>query len=400
LLATNGILELFWISPQTLSMDLNTFFHFLVGHVELLIGTIVVLFLLTSIWLLLRSVGDSEGGGGTIDTQSIEGALRRVLAQSGVSASSGGHAEGPPLRSLLIDDEENAEAATAAARAAAGSGASAAPAGGSSTGGAADPQLAATLAEREKKIAELQAQVQASKAELKNAEVALAEKGGGAPVGDSEEVKNRIKDLEARLAEYEIIEDDIADLSMYKEENARLKKELAEVAGGAPASQQSVSPTADDPIIAASEPPAAELADEAALNDLAQALEQTAAEPEAMAAPVVEAVPEPVAPPAPAEPVVAAAPLAPEPQLAEPVAEPIAAAVTEGPLADSPDTAKMIAEAQALNAKTPPADDESVDALAAMLDTDKLLEEVSALDSPVEGTEDDLMGEFKEPAKG
>lgn len=42
----------------------------------------------------------------------------------------------------------------------------------------------------------------------------------------SEDLLDKIKDLESRLAEYEIIEDDIADLSKYKEENAQLKEEL------------------------------------------------------------------------------------------------------------------------------------------------------------------------------
>lgn len=42
----------------------------------------------------------------------------------------------------------------------------------------------------------------------------------------------KIKDLEARLAEYEIISEDIADLSFYKEENARLQNELTTRQGG------------------------------------------------------------------------------------------------------------------------------------------------------------------------
>ncbi len=42
----------------------------------------------------------------------------------------------------------------------------------------------------------------------------------------SAELLAKIKGLESRLAEYEIIEDDIADLSVLKEENANLKKEI------------------------------------------------------------------------------------------------------------------------------------------------------------------------------
>lgn len=41
----------------------------------------------------------------------------------------------------------------------------------------------------------------------------------------------KIRDLEGKLKEYEIIEDDIADLSHFKEENAKLKKKIEELGG-------------------------------------------------------------------------------------------------------------------------------------------------------------------------
>jgi hypothetical protein len=41
----------------------------------------------------------------------------------------------------------------------------------------------------------------------------------------------KIRDLEGKLKEYEIIEDDIADLSHFKEENAKLKKKIDELGG-------------------------------------------------------------------------------------------------------------------------------------------------------------------------
>lgn len=41
----------------------------------------------------------------------------------------------------------------------------------------------------------------------------------------------KISELEGKLAEYEILEDDIADLSLYKEENTRLKLELSKFKG-------------------------------------------------------------------------------------------------------------------------------------------------------------------------
>lgn len=48
-----------------------------------------------------------------------------------------------------------------------------------------------------------------------------------------QELEGKVKELEGRLQEYEIISEDIADLSFYKEENARLQKELNELKGGA-----------------------------------------------------------------------------------------------------------------------------------------------------------------------
>lgn len=54
--------------------------------------------------------------------------------------------------------------------------------------------------------------------------------GGGAG-GDDSELLARIAELEARLQEYEIIEDDIADLSLYRTENEKLKAELDRLKG-------------------------------------------------------------------------------------------------------------------------------------------------------------------------
>jgi hypothetical protein len=59
--------------------------------------------------------------------------------------------------------------------------------------------------------------------------------GGGADTienkGDNSELLKKISDLESRLQEYEIIEDDIADLSLYRSENEKLKDELKRLKG-------------------------------------------------------------------------------------------------------------------------------------------------------------------------
>lgn len=70
---------------------------------------------------------------------------------------------------------------------------------------------------------------------------------GGAPT----ELEEKVRELEARLSEYSIIEDDIADLSFYKEETVRLQAEidklkakLAEYEAGGPAPKFMAPPAA------------------------------------------------------------------------------------------------------------------------------------------------------------
>lgn len=95
-------------------------------------------------------------------------------------------------------------------------------------------------------LAPLQKEVEALKEQLKSKDVKIEElakagaaAAGGAPAAagagaPSPELEAKIKELEGRLQEYEIISEDIADLSFYKEENARLQKELADLKGGKP----------------------------------------------------------------------------------------------------------------------------------------------------------------------
>lgn len=93
----------------------------------------------------------------------------------------------------------------------------------------------AQIAEREKLIGELKTKL----GELESSKKAQV----ATPGADVSGLETKIKDLEARLREYEIIEDDIANLSLYKEENVRLKNELNKLRGGAPA--EAAAPSAD-----------------------------------------------------------------------------------------------------------------------------------------------------------
>lgn len=82
------------------------------------------------------------------------------------------------------------------------------------------------------------------KNEIKERDKAIEElkkTAAAAPAGvtvDTKKFEDKIKELEGRLQEYEIISEDIADLSFYKEENARLQKELS-----ATGSQVAAAPT-------------------------------------------------------------------------------------------------------------------------------------------------------------
>lgn len=52
------------------------------------------------------------------------------------------------------------------------------------------------------------------------------------PVSDeSAPLKKKIKDLEDKLSEYSVIEEDIADLSRFRQENDELRKKITEVVG-------------------------------------------------------------------------------------------------------------------------------------------------------------------------
>jgi hypothetical protein len=95
-------------------------------------------------------------------------------------------------------------------------------------------------------------QVQQLKKDLQSREqelVQLKASGSAQPSVDADKLGQRIKELESKLAEYEILEDDIADLSLYKEENARLRVELDKIKSGGNAEAAASSTTASEPMV-------------------------------------------------------------------------------------------------------------------------------------------------------
>jgi hypothetical protein len=120
-------------------------------------------------------------------------------------------------------------------------------------------KLKAEAEARAKKLAELENSLKAANDELAKAKAAAETAAAtassvGAPSVDVTGLNKKITDLEARLAEYEIIEDDIANLSLYKEENTRLKNELDKLKKGGGTQATESAPAAPTPVAKSPEP--------------------------------------------------------------------------------------------------------------------------------------------------
>lgn len=261
-------------------------------------------------------------------------------------------------------------------------------------------------------VAAVDTQVQALKAELasREEEISKLKAAGQAPAGaaagpELDKLTSRIKELEGKLSEYEILEDDIADLSLYKEENARLRTEIDQIkaGGGAVAPQAPAAAAPEKPVgeaiveefesvvkappIASEDP--VEIPGEIAVSgdpmkdfENAMSLEKQleAVAPGVPEAPVAEApapvaeVPVPVAPmPAPVPEPAAPAAVAAEPGLAQAEADDLFAEFSTG--SEQLDTEKMMAEMAALVGMEPA----SGSSLEENIDTDKMAAEATTL---------------------
>jgi hypothetical protein len=119
--------------------------------------------------------------------------------------------------------------------------------------------LKKTLEERDRQIVTLKEQADTSARALAAATSGGAAAAAAAPAAASSgfseseraELLAKIKELEARLAEYEIISEDIADVSFFKEENARLNRELEALKAGGAIPAAPVEPVSAEPLAAA-----------------------------------------------------------------------------------------------------------------------------------------------------
>lgn len=340
-------------------MSTEEFLQLWHANLNSIIGVlVVVVFVLIGLYLFLEFLKEKNrvtGKASPEDFQQIESSLKKLLENANLTA---------PVKAGSSSGEPHPDV----------------------------EKLRKLLAEKDEVIAKLQAQGAGAAGAGTAGEAALAK-----------ELQDKVGDLEARLAEYEIIEDDIADLSMYKEENARLKDEIETLKSGgavsAPAPAAPVPkaapvpppppappkepvkatppppppPPAAPPAKPAEEPPKREtqvdevLADDIMAEFAAAVKEQKAAD---KVKPVEKA------------------------QLSETLAPPNAAADPaggQGPI----DTDKMLGEIADLNASA--VEDDGSSGLEEGVDTDKMLSETQDLNASV--NEKELADQFDDFVK-
>ncbi len=387
-------------------MNYQDVLHFMFSHSEMLIGIFTALLLFTAIFVLVLP---GSGEKNSADLSAIEDALKKVIDKIPQQTQNFG-AGGPTTSSANILDEEdgypksNQEPEKKVA-------------------GAAPPQVEAMKAqvlEREKKITNLEAELGQIKAQLTKTPIA-----SGLP---DPEMQAKLTELQNKLSEYAIIEEELADISRFKEENAKMRAQIEALQAGGPA------PTIEAPAISAVTPapaisaaPAAVepvamnqnlIEDDQVLNDFQAAVETQSAPKDALASEMVTAIPVPDFPSSEiSEPEKLATPEGDAFELAmtEPAspeesaivaseASPESLTPAASPLEGQLDTSKMLEEMQNLDENS---EAEEVDPMAGLLDTEKLLAEVRELGGPKSSSTgapapsgshsevDDLMGEFE-----
>jgi hypothetical protein len=342
-------------------MDIMAVLRYVSDHNETVFGTLVVLFLVTSMLLLLRQLGSkraegdagvsNDAGGAIINIGEIETALKRVLASQSYAAEQAADAADGTAPAPVVRVET-------------------------------DPKLVQALKDRDAKIKQMEAELEQTRS-IAAAMAAPTESAGGVDPAKLVELEEKLTELKSRLAEYEIIEDDIADLSIYKEENAKLKKSIEDMRAQLSAAGVAVAEAIDTPAAPAAAPaPAAKQSEEFKLDPNDDVMQEFAStvqvgkappamstnrlEPEAgTEIPVVETT------------TADADPLAVNEAIGTP-GDPLEAGnpALEGEV----DTDKMLTEVDILKV----VDADEADALEDTLDTDKLMAEMSSLGLPTD----------------
>ncbi len=343
-------------------MDLNALLRLVfLEKNDITFGVLMGLLLVVVIWLLVRSVVAEKTGAASASDESaidakainsvIEGALKKALGENGAGAIANASGE------LSVDAKE----------------------------------LKKTLNEREAKISALMSDLEMVKGQIDK----VPKSGGGE---ETASLQTKIKELSSKLAEYEIIEDDIADLSIYKEENKKLKDEVERLRAAVETARTQVQAAqlATDPAPLVDAVQAAQ----AAVFSAANAPPVSPTKPAASRRPAVDAFKLDVDDDVMGEFAQALSSETPKPKLetnlvsgdgAE-IADPNAAmeALFKDPAPAAPeeepgdsfgelDTDKMLAEVASMNEASPSADASSV--LDEQLDTDRLMAEMGMGDA-------------------
>lgn len=244
-------------------MTVESFLQYWTAHNESIIQWLLLTIVLLTIMILSRLIlGKPSDQFASIDVSSkpLNETLGKILEETAA------------MKSQL------ATGVTVAAGSASGGGGSGASAGGSAGGGAGSVEFENAKAEVEKKEKE----IAALKVQLQD-----MPKGG-----DATQYLSKIKELEGKLSEYEILEDDIADLSLFKEENARLKTELEALKGQA----QGMDASAGKSDFVGEFEAAIQTATNSEVPPVVAAAVAAAPEPEFPLAPLAAPTPAPVAP--------------------------------------------------------------------------------------------------------
>ncbi len=259
---------------MTIDKFLSFWDHHNTSIIEGLLGLIILLALFLAFRAFFAKKGSSsisaENGQG-IDAAQLEKTLQKILDSQAQAPAAKSR---PATEDLGVDVEmdesplttKKAQASAASASTAAGEAAA--------ESAAEVAQLRLSLSENHQKVETLQAQLQEALAAAQAASAGGGAGGGegGMSSAEKEELNGKLRDLEARLAEYEIISEDIADLSRYRDENEDLRKQLEALkAAPSPAASAAQGAAVKEPVpVPAPEPtpesaaPAAEVAAEPA----------------------------------------------------------------------------------------------------------------------------------------
>lgn len=238
-----------------------------IGIIEALIAAILFAVVFLS-YRILFGKKDASGAdsAANVDTTQIEKTLQRILdAQT----------SGAAVAKSTLTSADSAAAMEATANV--------------SEGVAAGPEAAAEITQLKAALQEKTAQVEQLKAQASDGGAAGGAAAPGLSGDEKTALENKIKDLEARLSEYEIISEDIADLSRYKEENIRLQKELDALKGSASGGASAPAPSeAPAPVAAATPAPAPPVVEAVPVAEAKPETAPAAEAPAAEAAPAAD----------------------------------------------------------------------------------------------------------------